>query len=626
MLNKFVFILCVFTAFIAKAQTPNIVLTQVVSGLSQPVAISQCGDERLFVVEQFGNIKIIKNGSLLSSPFLNIGSLTAAGGERGLLGLAFAPDYATTRNFYISYTNTSGTSTIARYQVSANNPDSALLSSGQIILTQSQPYSNHNGGNLAFGPDGYLYIGLGDGGSANDPQGNGQNKMVKLGKMLRIDVAGSATYTVPATNPFVGNAAYLPEIWATGLRNPWRYSFDKLTGDLWIADVGQDVWEEIDMQPASSTGGENYGWRCYEGNSSFNTSGCGAASNYVAPVHVRQHGGTYGDCSITGGFIYRGAKHANLYGNYIFADYCSSNLYMLSKNSSGNYVPTVLKNNTNTPWTAFGQDIYGELYVADYSNGKIFAISDTSTCLPVANFNLPSTYATCDSTMLLSTPYNPGMIYQWSLNGVTIAGADSSVYLANTDGDYTVTVANFINGCIAVSDTTTIDFGVTITASLTGLDTLYCVNAPTVVLTGTPAGGTFSGPGVTGNVFDPTAAGVGAQTITYSYMANGCSATAQTSTTISACTGIDNIANTAAIHVVPNPSNGTFSINFANNLNEKIEVTVQNYLGQRVYQSTQNATLGNNSISIKMDEAKPGLYLLSVKKSSGITKMQVLVD
>ncbi len=626
MLKKTLFILCAFTALIGKAQTPNIVLTQVVTGLTQPVAISQCGDARLFVVEQTGNIKIIKNGVLLSTPFLNIGSLTAPGGERGLLGLAFAPDYFTSGNFYINYTNASGTSTVARYQVSATNPDSALLSSGQIILTQSQPYSNHNGGNLVFGPDGYLYIGFGDGGSANDPSGNGQNKMVRLGKMLRIDVANSATYTVPATNPFVGNAAYLPEIWATGLRNPWRYSFDKLTGDLWIADVGQDIWEEVDMQPAASTGGENYGWRCYEGNASFNTSGCGAASNYVAPVHVRQHGGTYGDCSITGGFIYRGAKHANLYGNYIFGDYCSKNIYMLTKNSSGNYVPTLLINNTNTAWTAFGQDIYGELYVADYTNGKILAISDTSTCLPVANFNLPTTYATCDTAMLLSTPYNPNMLYQWNLNGFTITGADSSTYLATTDGSYTVTVANFTNGCIAVSDTTTIDFGVTVIASFAGLDTLYCANAPTVVLTGTPAGGTFSGPGVTGNVFDPAAAGAGNHNITYTYMANGCLATAQNITTVSACAGIDNIPNTTTIRVVPNPNNGTFSVNFLNTINEKIEVTVQNTLGQTVYHATQKAIIGDNAIAIKMNDVLPGLYLLSVKKSTGISKMQVLVD
>lgn len=629
MIRKILSLLFASVTLVAVAQTPNIVLTQVATGITQPTAIAQCGDDRLFLVEQTGKIKILKNGAVLATPFLNVSSLTAPsspGGERGLLGLAFAPDYFTSGEFYIHYTNTTGASRVARYQVSPTNPDSALPSSAQIVLSQSQPYSNHNGGNLVFGPDGYLYIGFGDGGSANDPQGNGQNKLTKLGKMLRIDVSNSATYTIPPTNPFIGNAAYLPEIWATGLRNPWRYSFDRVTGDLWIADVGQDVWEEIDVQPAASTGGENYGWRCYEGNVTFNTSGCGAASNYIAPVHVRQHGGTYGDCSITGGYLYRGAKHSNLYGKYIFADYCSSNLYMLSKNSSGAYVPTVLKNNSGTPWTAFGEDRYGELYVADYSNGKIFAISDTSTCVPVADFNLPATFSTCDTSKLLSTPYNPVMLYQWNLNGVAISGADTSVYVANTDGNYTVTVTNFNNGCSATSDTTNIDFGVTITASFTGLDTVYCTNYPIATLVGSPAGGTFSGPGVTGNIFDPTAAGSGIHTITYTYSANGCLATKQIITVVSACTGIDNIPNTSKLRIVPNPNNGTFIINFINDKNESMEVEVKNYLGQTLYRQNHNATIGDNSFAIKMNDVKSGIYLLSVKKSSGITQSQVIVD
>src|SRR5687767_4865131 len=252
------------------AQT--VALQPVVSGLTEPVAIAHAQDNRLFIVLQAGQIVIWNGTSLLQTSFLDIRSLVSSGGERGLLGLAFHPDYSQNGFFFVNYTDRSGNgdTVVARYSVSAADPNRADPASARTLLVIDQPFSNHNGGQLQFGPDRYLYIGMGDGGSGGDPQNFAQNRAQLLGKILRIDVDSGNPYGIPPTNPFVGLSGMRPEIWAQGMRNPWRFSFDSITGDLWIADVGQGDVEEIDFQPASSRGGENYGWRIKEGSSCFN--------------------------------------------------------------------------------------------------------------------------------------------------------------------------------------------------------------------------------------------------------------------------------------------------------------------------------------------------------------------
>ncbi|MGD9974492.1 MAG: sorbosone dehydrogenase family protein, partial [Desulfatirhabdiaceae bacterium] len=273
---------CPFFLFltVAGAQAPGdppaIVIEPYGSGFSSPVHITHAADGagRLFVVEQPGRIQIMKNGGTLPVPFLDISDRVSCCGERGLLSVAFPPDYAMKGYFYVNYTNLSGDTVVARYHISAN-PDVADAATEEILLTIAQPFANHNGGQLAFGPDGYLYIGTGDGGSGGDPFNNGQSTNVLLGKILRIDVeAGIEPYAIPATNPFQLIEGYRPEIWALGLRNPWRFSFDTLTGDLFIGDVGQNEYEEINFQPAESTGGENYGWRIMEGFHCYNPAEC----------------------------------------------------------------------------------------------------------------------------------------------------------------------------------------------------------------------------------------------------------------------------------------------------------------------------------------------------------------
>jgi uncharacterized protein (TIGR03437 family) len=355
----------------ASAWAQTLTLAPVVSGISNPTDVQSAGDGsgRLFLVGQDGTVRILRNGQLAATLFLDITSKTAAGGERGLLGLAFPPDFIHRQHFYIDYTDLNGNSVVSRWQVSASNPDVADPSSEQIVLTQLQPYPNHNGGQIQFGPDGFLYVGFGDGGSANDPQGNGQNRKTFLGKLLRIDVeSGSPTYTVPPTNPFVNDSSYLPEIWALGLRNPWRFSFDRSTGNLWIGDVGQDRAEEVDYQPAGIPGGQNYGWNVMEG-LQCRVAGCDPTP-YVAPILEYTHDN--GDCAITGGYVYRGTQSPGLRGTYLYADYCGGHIWGVRRD--GDQWSNQLLLASGQKITTFGQDEQGELYVAAQDTGQLSRI------------------------------------------------------------------------------------------------------------------------------------------------------------------------------------------------------------------------------------------------------------
>jgi glucose/arabinose dehydrogenase len=343
-------------------------LNPLVSGLSAPVAITHAGDgsSRLFVTEQGGKIQVIEKGALLPQPFLDLSSLTRGGGERGLLSVAFDPKFKQNGRLFVNYTDTSGNTIISRYTAKPDRK-SADPSSAKILLKIEQPYANHNGGQLVFGPDGFLYIGMGDGGSGGDPQNRAQNMAEWLGKMLRIDVSGEA-YTIPESNPFVKTSGARGEIWAYGLRNPWRFSFDRKTGDLWIGDVGQNKLEEIDFQSASSKGGENYGWRLKEANQCFNPSdGCNS-SGLVEPVFQYSH--SEGQ-SVTGGYVYRGKKISEWLGKYIFADFASGKLWATARAGKGFKTSAVMMLNKQP--SSFGEDEAGELYVADYGSGTIFS-------------------------------------------------------------------------------------------------------------------------------------------------------------------------------------------------------------------------------------------------------------
>ena len=354
-----------------KAQEPYEV-TLFAEGFSSPVTITHAGDSRLFVVNQPGTISIVDSvGTVNPEPFMDISDKVIFGGEQGLLGLAFHPDYKNNGYFYVNYIGTGDSSHISRFTMLSGNPDKADPQSEMNILTIAQPYKNHNGGNLAFGPDGYLYIGFGDGGSGGDPENRAQNKNEFLGKMLRIDVDSGDPYIIPDSNPYSALSSARNEIWALGLRNPWRFSFDRKTGDLWIADVGQNRSEEINFQPTGSQGGENYGWRCYEGDLTFEQDGCARADSFIFPVYTYSH---EEGCSVTGGFVYRGDSLSFGYGKYFFADYCSDNIWTLYKDPSG-WTRGDVAQLTGNGFSAFGEDNNGELYIAGNISGNLYKIT-----------------------------------------------------------------------------------------------------------------------------------------------------------------------------------------------------------------------------------------------------------
>ena len=345
---------------------PTIALRPYASGLSEPVSLAHAGDGsgRLFVAERRGTIRIVQGGSVVAVPFLDLTPLVqSTGGEQGLLGLAFAPNFSSSRHFFVHYTGRTGIgdTVLARHALSAdpNRADPA----GETLLNVVQPFENHNGGQLAFGPDGYLYLGLGDGGAGGDPFGHAQNRASLLGKILRLDVeSGTSPYAVPPSNPF-GN-----ETWAYGLRNPWRFSFDRATGDLYIADVGEVRFEEIDFEPAGSAGGRNYGWNLMEGAHCFNAASCNQ-TGLVLPVAEYEH--RAGACSVTGGYVYRGAQYPALRGIYLYADFCTGHLRGLRRAGAGWEDQLLL--DTDLLISTFGEDEAGNLYLADL-RGVIYRV------------------------------------------------------------------------------------------------------------------------------------------------------------------------------------------------------------------------------------------------------------
>ena len=355
-------------------------LVEVNSGLSQPLAITNAGDGsgRLFIVEREGRIRVVKNGILLSTPFLDIHTIVnSASGEQGLLALAFHPNYETNGQFYTVHVASDNSLVLSSFLRSQNNPDLADPNSRTTLLVIPHPTNtNHNGSTLAFGPDGYLYWSTGDGGGGGDPSNNAQNLTVLLGKILRIDVNSGPPYSIPSSNPFYNSSTpgIRKEIWAYGLRNPWRISFDRQTNDLYIADVGQSAREEINFQPAASGGGQNYGWRVMEGSLCYNPSTNCDKSGKTLPVAEYDH--TLG-CSVTGGYVYRGTSYPALQGIYFYGDFCSGILFGLKKDPGAGWQSVQLLD-TSYSITTFGEDEFGEVYLADYAAGKIYRLASTT--------------------------------------------------------------------------------------------------------------------------------------------------------------------------------------------------------------------------------------------------------
>jgi len=450
-------LLFIITSIICFSQ--KIEVKPYVAGINQPIDIKHCGDDRLFVADRAGRIRIISADTLNAIPFLSITSkISSTGSEEGLLGLAFSPNYKTDRKFYLNYTANIAsqlTTVIEEYKVSLADSNVADPSSALTILTQSQPFSNHNGGNMMFGSDGYLYINLGDGGSGGDPFGNGQNLNTLLGKILRLDVSNSSLatpYTIPPSNPFASSAPPVKkEIWAYGLRNPWRSSFDRITNDLWIADVGQNKVEEIDYQFAGAAGGRNYGWNIVEGDSCFNpASGCNK-SGITMPVYEYFHNGL--SESITGGYVYRSAQSKSLFGTYIFADYVQRFIDGFTVNSAGTggNITHLLSaaQSTGNP-ISFGEDRYGDMYILFGGINTVYKFQDSSYVRTPKAFFTPILQG--DGSYLLQGLTGKNLTYQWLRDGVIIPGATSPDYIVNTGGNFTLKLTN----TLGLSDTSSV--------------------------------------------------------------------------------------------------------------------------------------------------------------------------
>ena len=434
---------------LAPVDPAKVSFQEIATGLSNPVFITNAGDGsgRIFIIEQGGYIRILKNGSLLATPFLDVHTIIKSGGEQGLLALAFHPSYSTNGIFFIAYTAprngdaTGSNLVLEKFSVSSNNPDLANPASGVILLTISHPVnSNHNGGTLAFGGDGYLYWSTGDGGGGGDPSNNAQQLNNMLGKILRIDVNSGSPYGIPASNPFYTSPDpnIKKEIWAYGLRNPWRISFDALTHDLYIGDVGQSAREEVDFQAAGSTGGENYGWRVMEGSICYNpSSGCDQ-SGKVLPVAEYDH--TLG-CAITGGYVYRGSNFPSLGGYYFYSDYCSGKLFSLHKDPTLGWTSVQLVD-TAFSVSTFGEDEQGELYLADLATGKLYNIQyqDPLIVSSIAlNNPNPASTTSVNFKVTFSKPAMGVDVNDFALTTTGLSGAAVSG-VSGTGSVYTITV------------------------------------------------------------------------------------------------------------------------------------------------------------------------------------------
>ena len=398
-------------------------------GFSTPVDLVNAGGATMYVVEKAGVIQLLDSaGNMGDEPFLDIRSRVSDNrNERGLLGLVFHPNYPTTPYFFVNYTNNSGNTVIARFEVDSIDDEKALPFSEKTILTINQPFTNHNAGDLLFGPDGYLYIPMGDGGDAGDPQNRSQNPMSLLGKLLRIDIDTGDPYAIPPDNPWADDDFTADEIWAFGLRNPWRADFDPMTGDLFMADVGQNAFEEINVQPATSTGGENYGWRCYEAHAPFNLLNC-PDSGYTFPVHSYPHPpGSFCRASITGGVIYRGNQFPGLDGKYIFGDYCSGVVGLLYQDGNLAWQEDTVTFFDPFDITSFGRDRHGEVYLVGSTSGGIYRMnyqaSATQEIQPAQRIvvqNPVSDFLDIDPTI----PFENGSVYD--VNGKQILIIESS--------------------------------------------------------------------------------------------------------------------------------------------------------------------------------------------------------
>jgi glucose/arabinose dehydrogenase len=598
------------------------------SGYEDPLDIKNCGDSRLFIVEKAGKIWICDSvGNRSATPFLDITFKVASYyTSQGLLGMAFDPDYQNNGFFYVNYTGLNGGSVLGRYQVSATDPNKADGKSFKVILKQPQPATSHNGGNIVFGTDGYLYTTFGDGGEVGDPNNYSQRKSSLLGKILRLDVS-TLPATFPPDNPYVGVAG-LDHIWSSGLRHPWRFTFDELTGDLWIGDVGNNTWEEVDFEPADASGLINYGWHCYEGFEVDDTSDCDLSTDFVEPLFVFAHDTYLNDCSVTGGYVYRGANSGFLYGNYLFSDYCSGVLRMISSDGNGGWLLDSL-DIFDERIVTFGQDQNSELYFASIYDGEIFKLVDTSNTL--AGKITVSDEATADCSgrrPVLLAPKGKNLRYEWLLNQTVVATTMENRFVPAVSGEYEMVIKS-PDGRSARSQKVTVDVNQRkLPLIAAASDDLFTDGRP-VLLSAYPKGGTFtSASGIAGRWFDPGKALTGDNVINYTIIDElGCKYSIDRSIKVrNRDIDPENINATAGMRLYPNPASQTVTVEFAADEPIGASIFIHDATGRLLLSETKKMVAGKNTCSIPVAGLIPGFYQVSIKTSQSIQSLPLVVE
>ena len=585
---------------------PDLNLEEIYTNFSLPLALTHCGDDRIFIVEKAGKIIAIEKSTGERYTFLDIQDIVSINSnERGLLGLAFHPNFDSNGFFFVNFTNNQGNTEIQRYQVFFDNPKLADPNSGLSIITIDQPYGNHNGGCIAFGPDNYLYIGMGDGGSGGDPQNFAQNPNSYLGKMLRLNVDASTPsnpYFIPAENPGSTPIVY------TGLRNPWRFSFDQVTGDLWIGDVGQNLWEEIDLVPADQLDSlHNFGWRCYEGDAPYNTSGCDDADTYTAPVVV-YNSNTQG-CSVTGGHVYRGCKYPNLVGMYLYTDYCSGLIWGVRYENGEVTTPNQLLNGPNQDFVSLGEDAEGNLYVIGIVSGKVYAITDNNL---EESYSLNINPISCDKSELGSisfiSDYDASSWVSIQLNNTDYTDL---IFNNLNEGDYTLSLMNE-NNCMMSLQSSFIS--PSIASETLNLSVVADPLNPDNDSLATDLGFDNYTWDIDGIVQDDNSNQIligpgGLYTLTvWNDDRPDCTLTAS----IFLTTHVEEIAKMSNIKVSPNPINDVLTIKgLENALDQDYQIQIVDPSGKFVYNEVVNAAILANGINL--DHLVHGNYLIILR-------------
>lgn len=597
-------------------------LEPVASGFSSPVDIANAGDDRLFVVERGGRIRILNtDGSINPSPFLDIDERvvnTGGQSERGLLALEFHHDYESTGWFFVHYSDNNGNTVISRFSVDPSNPNAALTDSEKIIFTLEQPFTNHNGGSIKFGPDNMLYIGMGDGGSANDPTNQSQNGNSLLGKMLRIDVDNGDPFAIPADNPFVDNPDVRDEIWAIGVRNPWKFSFDRVLGDLWIADVGQSQWEEINFQKVGEPGGQNYGWRCREGNHDAITSGCNGPFEPAA-AEYNHEGFTH--CSVTGGYtffsnegIFEGAPPI-----YFYTDYCSGTFWAAFNTVPEGVISEQLNRISGNAISTFGEDNNGDLYVAALNNGTVFRL--TYECN--IDFDLETVDASCSDIAdgRIVIPNEPEVYDLGSLYSLDIVNTISGEVITNRDavpaGTYQVTASRF--GCSRVFNNVVIREGAAPISVFIDFDTgILSTQVMDVTYQWLLDGEIL--PGATTQSITATELGVYMVEITFP---NGCVRTSVGILVNFLPTSTNTIEQLTSMTIQPNPAEDFLTLSLATESFEQFDLKITDISGKEYYTQAIEVQ-GQTEFKIDIQSFPIGVYLLTVSDGLATQTQQIV--